>query len=91
MGRREIRLSYMDIDYKQNCNGTTLEMRNDADLIVYGTDEDMSLNKIAKEQLREVHKYLTKEPGYDEYYDRFDPEFIRDVVDALNDIIEEEK
>ena len=81
----------MDIDYERNGNGTTLELRNDADWMVYGADEGMTLQQIATELLEELRKFKAKEAGADEYYERYDPEFIRDVVDALNDIIAEEK
>lgn len=91
MNKRTILLSYMDIDYERNGNGTTLELRNDADWMVYGADEGMTLQQIATELLEELKKFKAQEAGADEYYERYDPEFIRDAVDALNEIIEEEK
>lgn len=91
MNKRTILLSYMDIDYERNGNGTTLELRNDADWLVYGTDEKLDLDEIAEEQLDDVKKYLDGKPNADKYYDRYDRAFLRDVVNALNDIIEEDK
>lgn len=91
MNKSFIRRDNMEIEYEKNGNGTTLELRNDADWMVYGTDEKLDLDEIAEEQLDDVKKYLNDEPNADNYYDRYDREFLKDVVDALNEIIEEEK
>lgn len=40
--------------------------------------------------MRIMHKYMNKEADYDDYYDRYYPEFLRDAMNALNKLIEQE-
>lgn len=81
----------MKIEYVCKPGRTEIEMVNDADALCYGIDEVMTMEEICTEQLEELRKYKQQSTGFDPYYRDYDEEFLRDVVDALTEIMKKEQ
>ena len=96
MNKRTILHAEFTLEYERTVSGTSICLRlthppvEYEDWLCYGSDEDMTLREICKEQLDELWKFMHAAPNADDFYDNFDLRTIHQFIKALTQIVEEE-